>query len=52
MPEKAAASKRRIFDLAADEKTWIIGQHFPPFPSLGHVIKKGNGWQWQPIDAR
>ncbi len=48
MPEKAAASKRRIFDLAADEKTWIIGQHFPPFPSLGHVIKKGNGWQWQP----
>ena len=52
VPEKAAASKRRIFDLAADEKTWIIGQHFPPFPSLGHVIKKGNGWQWQPIDAR
>ena len=52
MPEKAAASKRRIFDLAADEKTWIIGQHFPPFPSLGHVIKKGNGWQWQPIDTR
>jgi glyoxylase-like metal-dependent hydrolase (beta-lactamase superfamily II) len=48
VPEKAAASKRRIFDLAADEKTWIIGQHFPPFPSLGHVIKKGNGWQWQP----
>ena len=52
VPEKAAASKRRIFDLAADEKTWIIGQHFPPFPSLGHVIKKGNGWQWQPIDTR
>ena len=49
LPEKAAASKHRIFDRAATEKTWVIGQHFPPFPSLGHVIKKGEGWQWQPI---
>lgn len=51
LPEEAAASKRRIFDFAADEKAWVIGQHFPPFPSLGHVIKKGEGWQWQPIDT-
>jgi len=50
LPEKAAASKRRIFDRAAAEKAWVIGQHFPPFPSLGHVIKKGEGWQWQPIE--
>ncbi len=50
LPEKAAASKRRIFDRAATEKAWVIGQHFPPFPSLGHVIKKGQGWQWQPIE--
>ena len=49
LPEEAAASKRRIFDCAAAEKAWVIGQHFPPFPSLGHVIKKGKGWQWQPI---
>jgi len=50
LPEKAAASKHRIFDRAAAEKAWVIGQHFPPFPSLGHVIKKGEGWQWQPIE--
>ena len=49
LPEKAAASKRRIFDRAVAEKAWVIGQHFPPFPGLGHVIKKGEGWQWQPI---
>jgi glyoxylase-like metal-dependent hydrolase (beta-lactamase superfamily II) len=49
VPEEAAASKRRIFDLAAEEQTWVIGQHFPPFPSLGHVVKEGNGWQWQPL---
>jgi glyoxylase-like metal-dependent hydrolase (beta-lactamase superfamily II) len=49
VPEKAKVSKRAIFDLAAAEQAWVIGQHFPPFPSLGHVVKKGKGWQWQPI---
>lgn len=49
LPEKAAASKRRIFDYAADEQAWVIGQHFPPFPSLGHIVKQDEGWQWQPI---
>lgn len=52
IPELASASKRRIFDWAAEEKMWVIGQHFPPFPSLGHVVKKGEGWQWQPIEPK
>jgi glyoxylase-like metal-dependent hydrolase (beta-lactamase superfamily II) len=51
IPEKAEVSKHRIFDLAAQEKAWVIGQHFPPFPSLGRVVKKGAGWEWQPIEA-
>jgi glyoxylase-like metal-dependent hydrolase (beta-lactamase superfamily II) len=50
IPEKAEVSKHRIFDMAAQEKAWVIGQHFPPFPSLGHVVKKGAGWEWQPIE--
>ena len=41
----------QIFDMVADEQAWVMGQHFPPFPSLGHVVKKGTGWQWQPIEA-
>jgi glyoxylase-like metal-dependent hydrolase (beta-lactamase superfamily II) len=51
VPEKAEVSKHRIFDMAADEQAWVMGQHFPPFPSLGHVVKKGEGWQWQPVEA-
>ena len=51
VPEQAAASKRRIFDGAAAEEVLVIGQHFPPFPSLGHVIRKGDAWQWQPIET-
>jgi glyoxylase-like metal-dependent hydrolase (beta-lactamase superfamily II) len=49
IPEEAAASKRRIFDRAAEERALVVGQHFPPFPSVGYVVKEGEGWQWQPI---
>ncbi len=51
MPEEAAASKHRIFDRAAQERTLVFAHHFPPFPNLGHVRKHGAGWQWQPIQS-
>lgn len=47
-PEQAATTKHKIFDKAATEKSMIFAFHFP-FPSLGYVTKKGNGWQWHPI---
>lgn len=49
LPEQAAASKRAIFDRVAAERAWVVGQHFPPFPSLGHVLKQEQGWLWQPV---
>ena len=49
LPDEAAASKRRIFDRAAAKGALIMGQHFAPFPSLGTVVKSGEGWQWQPV---
>ena len=51
LPELAAASKSRIFDLAASTQCWVMGQQFPPFPSLGHVVKQKIGWEWQPIET-
>jgi glyoxylase-like metal-dependent hydrolase (beta-lactamase superfamily II) len=48
-PEQAATSKRRIFDRAAESGALVLGAHFPPFPGLGHIAKRGQGWQWQPI---
>ncbi len=51
-PEDAATSKRRIFDLAAEEEALVFAHHFPPFPNLGHVLKKEEGWLWQPIETR
>jgi glyoxylase-like metal-dependent hydrolase (beta-lactamase superfamily II) len=47
----AAASKRRLFDHAADSGALVLAFHFPPFPSLGHVEKRGNGWHWEARSA-
>ena len=51
LPEQASSSKRRIFDLAAEENALVFAHHFPPFPNLGHVRKKEQGWHWQPLET-
>lgn len=49
LPEQAQITKTNIFNLVADKKALVVGQQFTPFPSLGHVVKKDNGWNWEPI---
>lgn len=49
LPELASVSKNHIFDLAARTKSLVLGQHFPPFPNLGHIAKKEIGWLWLPL---
>jgi glyoxylase-like metal-dependent hydrolase (beta-lactamase superfamily II) len=46
--EKAAATRRRIHDMAATEKLLITGYHYP-FPSLGYSEKAGNGYRVVPV---
>ena len=47
-PEQVIETRRRLLDRAAAEKALVYVFHFP-FPGLGYVIQKGDGWQWQPI---
>ncbi len=49
LPEQAAASKQQIFDRAVVEQALVFGHHFPPFPNLGYVIKRGESWQWRSV---
>ncbi len=49
-PEQAMATRRQLLARVAAEKAVVIACHFP-FPGLGHVIQKGEAWQWQPIDT-
>jgi glyoxylase-like metal-dependent hydrolase (beta-lactamase superfamily II) len=47
-PEQALASRRRLLEKAATEKALIFSFHFP-LPGLGHIIQKGDKFQWQDI---
>lgn len=47
-PGQVEDTRRRILAKAANEKALVVAFHFP-FPGLGHVIPKGDAWQWQPI---
>jgi glyoxylase-like metal-dependent hydrolase (beta-lactamase superfamily II) len=52
LPDMANKSKHRIFNLVAERKALVLAQHFAPFPSMGHVVKKGKGWLWRPVEIR
>jgi glyoxylase-like metal-dependent hydrolase (beta-lactamase superfamily II) len=47
-PEQVVATRRWLLEKAASDMALVIAFHFP-FPGLGHVVPKGNVWQWQPI---
>jgi hypothetical protein len=46
--EQVAGTRRRLFDRAAADRALVHVFHFP-FPCLGHVVAKGNGWEWLPV---
>jgi glyoxylase-like metal-dependent hydrolase (beta-lactamase superfamily II) len=48
-PERAHSSKRRLMDDAAQAGATVLAFHFPPFPSLGRVERRGRGWHWEPL---
>lgn len=47
-PDQVVATRRRILNRAAAEKALVLAFHFP-FPGLGHIVQKGERWEWQPI---
>ena len=50
LPEAMVATRLRLLAKAATEKSLVSVTHFP-FPGLGHVVPKGECWEWQPISA-
>jgi glyoxylase-like metal-dependent hydrolase (beta-lactamase superfamily II) len=48
--QEDAATTRRLLDRAAADKVNVLAYHFP-FPSLGHVTKRGNAWRWEVANA-
>ena len=52
-PERAVATRRRVYDMASADNLLVCGYHFP-FPGLGYIEKDGNGYRlapaaWNPV---
>src|SRR5258708_727755 len=52
-PEKAVATRRRVYDMASADQLLVSGYHFP-FPGLGYIEKAGSGYRlipaaWNPV---
>ena len=52
-PDKGVQTRRRVYDMASNEKLLISGYHFP-FPGLGYIEKAGTGYRlvpaaWNPV---
>jgi len=47
-PDEVVATRRRLLDRAATEKSLVLAFHFP-FPGLGYIVRKKEAWEWQPI---
>jgi glyoxylase-like metal-dependent hydrolase (beta-lactamase superfamily II) len=46
--EQAVLTRHQILGRASAEKVLVMAGHFS-FPGLGHIIKDGQAWSWQPI---
>jgi glyoxylase-like metal-dependent hydrolase (beta-lactamase superfamily II) len=50
-PQEAVSTRRRLLSRAAAQKALVLAFHFP-FPGLGHIVQKGDAWQWQPVETK
>ncbi|MCK5485766.1 MAG: MBL fold metallo-hydrolase, partial [Desulfobacterales bacterium] len=50
IPDQVVATRRRLLNRAAAQKALVLAFHFP-FPGIGRIIQKGEGWQWQPMET-
>ena len=46
----AAATRRRLFKQAAEEKLLVAGYHFP-FPGIGRIVEQGASWRFVPMQT-
>jgi len=51
VPRQIVETRRQLLARAATGKVLVHAFHFP-FPGLGYVVQKGDGWQWQTMSTR
>jgi glyoxylase-like metal-dependent hydrolase (beta-lactamase superfamily II) len=48
--DDAATTRQRLLDRAVADNANVLAYHFP-FPGIGRVIKSGNAWKWEALNA-
>jgi glyoxylase-like metal-dependent hydrolase (beta-lactamase superfamily II) len=48
-PQQTLSTRRRLLHKAAVERDLAFAFHLP-FPGLGYVLQKSEGWQWQQLE--
>ena len=48
-PKESVASRLRLLEKASGTNVLVQVNHFP-FPGLGRIMKKGDTWDWRPIE--
>lgn len=48
--DQAAATRRRLFARAADDRLLVAGYHFP-FPGVGRIVAQGAAWRYVPVQT-
>ena len=49
--EQTVGTRHALYQRAAETNALVLAYHFPPFPSLGHIISRDGRWKWQPAQV-
>jgi glyoxylase-like metal-dependent hydrolase (beta-lactamase superfamily II) len=49
-PETNIASRRRVIEQLAEERSIAAGGHFPE-PGFGRIVDEAGEWRWQPLET-
>jgi glyoxylase-like metal-dependent hydrolase (beta-lactamase superfamily II) len=44
-PKAAVVTRKKLFDRIAADRLRVLGYHMP-WPGLGHIAKRGAGYEW------
>jgi glyoxylase-like metal-dependent hydrolase (beta-lactamase superfamily II) len=47
--DQAEKDRVQLLSQAVSQQALVFGSHLP-FPGVGHIIPRGEGWRWQPLD--
>lgn len=50
-PQVSTPTRRDMVKRIAEQHLLMLAYHFP-FPGLGHIIRQGDSYQWQPVMVR